>query len=92
MTPLTKRHELLGRRRMQGYGGVEIALGEPGLHRDCNRLNDLRSVGTHHVRAEHPLIVGIDDELHQRALVAARPAMPGWMGDIVLKIQAVRHG
>jgi hypothetical protein len=27
-----------------------------------------------------------------RALIAARPAMPGWMGDVVLKIQAARHG
>ena len=32
------------------------------------------------------------DDAGTRALVAARPAMPGWMGDIVLKIQAARHG
>ena len=30
------------------------------------------------------------DDAGTRALVAARPAMPGWMGDIVLKIQAAR--
>lgn len=28
------------------------------------------------------------DDAGTRALVAARPAMPGWMGDVVLKIQA----
>lgn len=31
------------------------------------------------------------DDAGTRALVAARPAMPGWMGDIVLKIQASRR-
>lgn len=32
------------------------------------------------------------DDVGARALIAARPAMPGWMGDVVLKIQAARHG
>jgi hypothetical protein len=31
------------------------------------------------------------DDAGTRALVAGRPAMPGWMGDIVLKIQASRR-
>src|SRR3546814_3796504 len=31
------------------------------------------------------------DDAGTRALVAARSAMPGWMGDIVLKIQASRR-
>jgi len=30
------------------------------------------------------------DDADTRVLVAGRPAMPGWMGDIVLKVQAVR--
>lgn len=32
------------------------------------------------------------DDAGTRALVVARPAMSGWMGDIVLKIQAARRG
>lgn len=31
------------------------------------------------------------DDADTRALFAARSAMPGWMGDIVLKIQASRR-
>lgn len=32
------------------------------------------------------------DDHDMKALIKARPKMPGWMGDVVLKIGALRHG
>ncbi|MBB5985641.1 hypothetical protein HNP60_001615 [Sphingobium sp. B1D3A] len=32
------------------------------------------------------------DDRDMKALIASRPQMPGWMGDIVLKIGAAKNG
>lgn len=32
------------------------------------------------------------DDRDMKALIASRPQMPGWMGDVVLKIEQAKHG
>src|SRR6185369_5714146 len=62
--------ELLGRGRVDANGGVELRLGGAELHGDGDALDDFSGVGAEHVRAHDALRGGVDDQLHENALLA----------------------
>src|SRR5581483_816330 len=64
--------ELLGHRRMDADGGVELRLGGADLYRDCQALDDLARVRPDHVRADYPLRGALDHQLHEDALLSLR--------------------
>ena len=49
---------------------VEIGLGGAALQRDTQALGDLAGIRAHHVRTQHPVSIGIHDQLHQATLIA----------------------
>ena len=57
---------------MERDRGVELRFGRAHLHRYRHDLDDLAGFGAEHVAAEHPVGLRIDDQLEQRAFVAAR--------------------
>ncbi len=63
--------ELLRRGRMHRHGGVEVGLRGAHLDRNGEKLRHLAGARPEHMRAEHDVGVGIDDELHQHAVGAA---------------------
>ena len=50
------RMELLRRRRVDPYGGVEVTLGRPSDDGYGDALNELPRVGPHHVRGDYPIV------------------------------------
>lgn len=56
-------------------------------------LQAMAHLGRNNIDAEtiHRLADRLDDR-DMKALIASRPQMPGWMGDIVLKMGAAKHG
>jgi hypothetical protein len=56
---------------VNAHGGVELGLGGARLHGDGQALDQLGRVVAHHVHADHPVGRGLDDQLHEGALLAA---------------------
>src|SRR5678815_3192626 len=59
---LAQGDELLGRRRMDTDGRVELRLGGTELHGDGDALDCLAGVGAEHVRADHLLAHAVDHQ------------------------------
>src|SRR3954468_11859556 len=62
--------EFLRHRGMDADGGVELRLGGAELHGDGDALDHFAGVGADHVRADDALAFRVDDELHERPILA----------------------
>ncbi len=71
----TERDDLLGQRRMERGGGVEVRLGGAHLDRDGDELDQFAGVRADEVAAEHAVGVGVDDQLDEHAFVAPGDAV-----------------
>jgi hypothetical protein len=98
--PAKASYATSGRSRVKKAAGRSITLRHtrsPILDRDAVGANSIVQTLTHLSRdtiddkAIQRLAAQVDDA-DMKILIAARPRMPGWMSDIILKISVARNG
>ena len=70
------RDKLFRSRRVNADGRIELGLRRTHLDSDGDPLDDLRSVASYHMCAQHHLIAAVHNELHEYLFIPSRQSVP----------------